>query len=262
MTINFRDWRVRSGLAVGALAAISLGAMLMSAQPAEAYLVDVVRGVQPVSDHFTERAVSIQAALKELPPEKRAAYIKENYPNLDEQAVLYLERRGKLRPTDTVERVEFRFGSLDSVVAETGEIDADGKPKEARGYFKEQLVALVFVAGRDEPFAVIMECGNGLLNHLPEDERFSVAGVFEPRIEFTVQSGESLNDHTDHETALDFAERCGLQVTRGRGKDLKTVSVAAARGLNTDEVLVRVIVYDGDRFNLRDMTCAPANRRT
>lgn len=247
-----------AAMVVVAVVPVTLMTVMAPAQAA----VDVVHGVRPVSDQFTTHAVSIQTALKNLPVAEHAAFIHVNYPNLDEDAVLYLERRGKLRPSDTVSRVEFRFGSLEGVLAETGETNPDGTPKAAHGFFNEQLVALVFVEGREEPLAVIMECGNGLINRLPEDDRFQVAGVAEPRVEFTIASGESLNDHTSHETALNFAEACGLTVTRGRGKDLEVISVATARGLDTDEVFVRVIVYAGDRFSLRGMTCTPARNRT
>lgn len=93
--------------------------------------INVVTGVPPVSGSLSSIGATLDA-MSALPVAERGAYLERNWPHLDEDVVYFLRGIGKLQPGQRVRQVEFRFGSLDDVTAESG----DGRNRH--GYFENQ----------------------------------------------------------------------------------------------------------------------------
>lgn len=217
---------------------------------------DVVHGLPPVSDAF-ERIEETNRAMATMNPEQRRAYLHQHWPNLEEGIVYFLRQRGRINSSETVSRVDFRYGSLDSVRAEGG----DGEIKT--GYFNNQLVALVYVNGRGEALAVIVRCLNGMFAE-PEDFQSLPQLVSNTPVErFTIGPREGLVDHVPFPVAIDLAERHNLPLYRGhRINRRRLITPAQARQMEprTDVVQVTVRVYTGDQFDLVNNTYTPARQ--
>ncbi len=219
---------------------------------------DVVGGRSPVSNSMAD----VQATLDELakmPAEQRAMYMQQRHPDLAQRIVYYLRQRGKIQAGAEVQGVDFFFGSLNRVKAE------DGAGQIVQGYFKNQLVARVRVAGLKNPIAVIVRCLNGTFE-LPEDlarAGMTPMGTQRPEERFTIGKNDNLVNHVGYRTAIDLAERHRLAVVRGKGKDRKNIDTMTARSLEnrTDWIQVAVMVYEGDRFDLVAGTYTPAPKK-
>lgn len=207
--------------------------------------VDVVNGVSPVSRSMASIADTL-AELQRLSPTERGAYLERTWPHLAEDVVYFVRRQGRIPTGARVQRVEFFYGSLENVGAES----ANG---DRYGYFNNQLVALVSVEGIAKPFKVIVQCLNGTFV-LDEDlRRLQAIGSHTPIEQFTIGQGEGLVHHVDFPTAISIAEQHGLPLYRGHTLTSQArLTPAQARLLEsqTDRLQVTVLVYEGDQFDL------------
>ena len=219
--------------------------------------VDVVNGITPASSALSDIRVTLQE-LARMPTNQREARLRQDWPRLEQGVVYFLRRANRLPDNTEVERVEFRFGSLDHVRAQ------DGAGNQHEGYFRDQLVARVYLRGDQKPVDVIVQCLNGTF-FLPEDyNKLQPIGSYNVAERFTIGPREGLIHHVDFPVAIDLAERFHLPLYRGRHmKDKAQISPAEARRLEpmTDRVQVTVQVYEGDAFDLVSMTYTPATRR-
>ena len=219
--------------------------------------IDVVNDVEPVSASLSSVAETMNAMVA-LPEGEWGAYLERNWPHLDEDVVFYLRRTGQLADGIVVERVEFRYGSLDDVWA----LDQEGERRH--GYFRDQIIAVVYPAG-GEPKAVIVQCLNGTFASVDELNRLQLVGSHTPIEAFTIGRGEGLIHYVDFPVAIDIAERFGLLLYRGRWINRRfEITPDEARRLehNTDYEQVTVYVVEGDTFDLRRMIFTPSERRT
>lgn len=217
---------------------------------------DLVKGVPPMSTSLAGIAPTLDEMAR-MSPERRGRYLEQNWPHLDEDVVYFLRQMGKLSPTTSVRRVEFRFGSLNDVVAESSE-------GQRRGYFEDQLVALVYTRGAREPIAVIVQCLNGTFALPKELRSLQAVGSHTPQEQFTIGPREGLIHHVDFPVAIDLAERFNLPLFRGRTLNQRfQISPDQARRLEstTDRLQVTVYVVEGDRFDLINMTFTPSPKR-
>ena len=220
--------------------------------------IDVVNGRSPVSTALADIQPTLDALAK-MPAHQRADYLQQRHPDLAQRVVYYLRQRGKIQSGREVQGVGFHFGSLNKVKAE------DGNGQVVQGYFKDQLVARVRVAGQGKPIDVIVRCLNGTFE-LPEDlARAGMApvGTQQPDERFTIGRSDNLVRHVGYRTAIDLAERYNLELVRGKGKARQKISPAEARRLEseTDRVQVAATVYEGDRFDLVAGTYTPAPKQ-
>lgn len=219
---------------------------------------DVVGGRTPVSNSMADTQGTLEALAK-MPAAQRAGYLQQRHPDLAQRLVYFLRQRGKIQAGAEVSGVEFFFGSLNRVKAE------DGTGQVVRGFFKNQLLARVRVAGLKDPIAVIVRCLNGTFE-LPEDlvrAGMTLVGTQRPDERFTIGKNDNLVNHVGYKTAIDLAERHRLAVVRGKGKDREDIDTTTARSLEnrTDWIQVAVMVYEGDRFDLLAGTYTPAPKK-
>lgn len=218
--------------------------------------VDLVKGVPPISTSMASIAPTLEA-LATMAPEERGRYLERTWPNLSRDILYFLRRMGKITPASTVSRVEFRYGSLDNVRAES----RDG---ERFGYFRNQLIALIHLEGATKPIAVIVECLNGTFA-LPEElGRLQAVGSHTPREWFRIGYREGLIHHVDFPTAIALAEHFGLPLYKGRKiAEKHRITPAEARLLEptTNRLQVTVYVVEGDEFDLQRMIFTPSPRR-
>lgn len=218
--------------------------------------VDLVNGIPPISRSMASISQTLEkmAAMK---PEERGAYLERTWPHLSTDVVYYLRRLAKIGRDSKVSRVEFRYGSLENVSAES----ASG---ERFGFFRNQLVALVHVEGVPKPIAVLVQCMNGTFALPEEIGRLQQVGSHTPVERFWIGYREGLIHHVDFPTAIDLAQRFNLPLYRGRKiEERYRITPAEARQLEptTDRIQVTVHVVEGDEFNLRTMTFTPSPRR-
>lgn len=218
--------------------------------------VDVVHDISPVSRDMRDIRATLDT-LTALPAEQREAALRRDWPNLEKDIVCFLRLRGKLPEGMPVEKVEFFFGSLDRVSA------ADGDGNVMRGYFRNQLVAKVYVPGRD-PESVIVQCLNGLFALERDWKTLQTLGTYQPIQKFTIAKGEGLVHHVGFTTAVALAERFNLPLYQGQdmGKS-NLITPAQARSLQsqTDRIQVTTRVFEGDVFDLVSMKYTPSSAR-
>lgn len=218
--------------------------------------MDVVNGAPYASRNLSGIGPTLEQ-LAALPADQRSAALKKAYPKLEGTVVYFLRDRGKLSEQDHVQKVEFLFGNLDSVKAE----DGDGKNNE--GYFKNQLVARVYVEERPGPVDVIVQCLNGMVA-LPEDmNKLQSLDTYVPEEQFVIGPREGLTRHVDLITSIALAERFHLPLYSGKEQTkANLITAEQARAINTDLTQVTVGVVEGDKFDLRFMTFTPSPKRS
>ena len=218
--------------------------------------VDLVKEVPPVSTSMASVAPTLET-MAALPPAERGRYLERAWPHLSADVVYFLRRMGKITPASTVSRVEFRYGSL-------GNVRAESRDGERFGFFRDQLVALIHLEGTPNPIAVIVECLNGTFA-LPEElGRLQTVGSHTPVERFRIGHREGLIHHVDFPTAIALAEHFRLPLYKGRKIAEKyQITPAEARLLEptTSRLQVTVYVVQGDEFDLRHMTFTPSPRR-
>jgi hypothetical protein len=224
--------------------------------------VDVVNGIRPASTALHGIHVFVRELVK-LPEADRAAYLKEARPRLEQGVAYYLRHDPSIPPArrikedQTIDRVEFFFGSLNNVTAD------DQAGTKHQGYFKDQLVARVSVHGA-APIDVLVQCLNGLFVLPGQIDHLQSLGAAIPVERFTIGKGEGLINYVDFPVAIDLAERFQLSLYRGKVMTkAHLIDPVAARGLEheTDRVQVTVRVVEGDSFNLVTQQFQPSPLR-
>lgn len=219
--------------------------------------VDVVHDVEPMSEAFLNFDQTL-TALAEMETDERQVYLDRHYPNIDEDVVYWLRRDLRLMPSEQVRSVEFRFGSLEDVSAESGDGD------RRNGFFENQLIATIQLVG-GQHLEVILRCMNGMSASPDQLLTLQSMGSRTPVERFTIRRGEGLTHHVGFLAAIDIAERHGLPVYRGkRMRDRHMISYNDARALEqlTYDIQVTVYVVAGDEFNLVNLEFTPSPRRT
>lgn len=217
--------------------------------------VDVVKGVTPISTAFASIAHA-NDTMASMTIGERGAYLEETWPHLDEDLAYFLRRHGKLNSHDHIDRIEFYYGSMEDVQAES----ATGN---RYGYFKNQLIAMVWLVDTKDPVKVIVECLNGTFAMAEDIQKLQQVGSHTPLESFTIARNEGLLHHVDYPVAMDLADRFDLPLYRGKVvAEENRISVAEARELEatTDRLQVTVLVYEGDVFDLRRMTFKSPHR--
>lgn len=184
--------------------------------------------------------------MAQIPESERGAYLERAWPNLPRSVTYFLRQHGKIAPNQTVGRIEFKYGSLKNVKAES----RDG---DRYGYFRDQLVAVVYLEGVRDPLKVIVQCLNGTFALEDDLKSLQAVGSHTPIEQFRIARGEGLIHHVDFPTAIALAERHNLPLYRGKKmEEAKKITPAQARELETetDRLQVTVRVFEGDRFDL------------
>lgn len=214
--------------------------------------VDVVNGVTPVHNWSPEKQ-AILDSLKNIPVANRQQFLSANWPSLSADLILFLKGRNKLERTAQVDSIVYKYGNASGVKAE----DANGKIHE--GYFKNQLVAFIYISGKQQPLIVLVTCVNGGFQ-LPEDLEYVKRDT---KFEFTIEKTKGIAYYVGtNETAIYLAEYFHRPLYEGKGINKKRlITPAQARQINTNELQVTVLVYPGDYFNLNTMQYIPARHR-
>lgn len=257
------DWRYTISTAA-VLILLVAAALFWSHAASNAAGVDVVNGVPAVSTTFnsptsTEESMDATlAAFRSMPPANRAAYMQAHHPHLAVSIVTFLRQHGKLGTAQPVDRVQYLFGSMSGVVAET----AHGGT--ASGHFNDQLLALVYPTGVAKPIVIIVQCTNGLLEFPAGslEQMQSVGTQTANQMVFTINRGQGLTRYVDYHMAIWLAQHFNLPIQkRVMGGHFQEISADEAYRLEsqTDTTLVRPLVSTGDRFDLANMTYTPAD---
>lgn len=218
--------------------------------------IDLVAGIPPVSTAYASIAEFLPE-LEDLTSQQILERIATEYPHLDEGVVYYLREKGKIPTGAAVSRVEFRYGSLDGVRAES----ADGTVHD--GYFHNQLLASVWTSASPDPLTVIVTCLNGTFMLPGQLDSTLFVSIEVPTERFVIGRGEGLIHHVDFDHAIDLAQRFNLPLFRGReiGRE-HAITPDQARALEgeTDRVQITVMVFEGDQFDLAQGSYTPARR--
>jgi len=213
--------------------------------------VDVVNDITPVHNWSPEKQ-AILDSLKNIPVTNRQQFLSANWPSLSADLVLFLKGRNKIERTAQIDSIVYKYGDAEGVKAE----DASGKVHE--GYFKNQLVAFIYIANRQKPLAILVSCVNGGFQ-LPEDLEYVKRDT---KFEFTIEKTRGIAYYVgSNETAIYLAEFFGRPLYEGKGINKKRlITPAQARQINTNELQITVLVYTGDYFNLNTMEYRPARQ--
>jgi hypothetical protein len=218
--------------------------------------VNVVDGVPPVSRAMESDVVSVQNALAAMPANQREAWLRTHYPHLAEGVQYYLRQERVISPDVQIDRIRFMYGSLDGVRANTG------TGNNVTGMFHNKIVALVYFHGESLPRAFALQCMNGLMEVPPGYEaRLQNLGDRTPNMVFTIGPREGLTKHLDYRASVDVADRFNIPMYRGKVQNAAhRISYMDARALQseTDRIQVTARVFEGDRFDLVNMTYVSA----
>ncbi|MDA1334748.1 MAG: hypothetical protein O2794_01875 [bacterium] len=218
--------------------------------------VDVVRGVPPVSRALQHVSYAVDD-MADMSEAERGKYLETNFPHLPQDVVYYLRDLGKIHPSREITRVEFRYGSLGDIMAESGD-----DIERVNGYFENQLIAIVYVEQGVEPYIVIVECLNGTFITVDRWKTLQAVGEHGITESFVIGRGEGLTHHVSYGTAIDLAERFELPLYVGnRMRSDRRITPNEARLIDTDHEQVTVKVGVGDFFDLRRMEYRKAGRQ-
>ena len=213
--------------------------------------VDVVNDITPVHNWSPEKQ-AILDSLKNIPIANKQNFLSANWPSLSADLILFLKGRNKIGRTAQVDSIVYKYGDAEGVKVE----DASGKIHE--GYFKNQLVAFIYISGKQKPLTVLVTCVNGGFQ-LPEDLQYLKKDT---NFEFTIEKNRGIAYYVgSNETAIYLAEFFGRPLYEGKGINKKRlITPAQARQINTNELQITVLVYTGDYFNLNTMEYRPARQ--
>jgi len=234
--------------AVVVMALVALVACTKDEQPApepqpEPPPVNVVTDIQPVRA-ATPAQIGVLDRLRGLSAAEQDVLLKQEWPNLSTTVVGWLRRDGRIKRGEKVEKVELFYGS--------GE--ADGEDRDGTihsGNFKDELLANIVITGREKPMLIAIRCMNGMYDVVSGD--IHPVGS-EQTLVFVIQQGESLVNHVPFETAIHLATTFNLPIHRDRGTKMRQISAEEALQTDTNRHQVRVLVYEGDTFDLGAMT--------
>lgn len=216
--------------------------------------VDVVHDIPAVATSMASIASTEARMAASETVEDQAAILARHEPHLTTDLTYWLQRHDLIPNGNDVQSIDFYFGSLDKVAAENGETG-----EMVNGHFRDQLLARVHLNGKSEPLTVLVECLNGVMFTVLDDDlnRLNLVGQHHPVMSFTVQRGHGLVHYVGYATAIDLAEQFNLPLCRGKNMGAANrITPDEARELSgrTDAVQVTVRVNAGDRFDLIAMT--------
>ncbi len=217
---------------------------LSSCSNASASKVDVVNGTTPMDVHDIQWRTEFINSLKEMTPEQRKAEVDRVLPRLNSQLVASLQQRGKYCE---IKSIEYAFGSGKAKEVESG----DGNSYD--GYYADQLYAIVKGGSCFKDSTIVfIQCLNGTF--VIDGESIFSLGFSQPV--FVIQKPNGINTYTDYRTSIWLAEVFGLKVHKGQGWSGPIISYKEAYDLydRLGETAVTVEVYDGDQFDLGNMT--------
>lgn len=203
---------------------------------------DVVNGPVPVDVHDIEWRKRFIQKLKPLTADQRKVEIEKALPHLNTSLAMMLQNHGY----NCEFKITYVFGSGNADSVKSG----DGK--YYRGGFKDQLYAIVKGPCFKDSLITFVQCFNGVF--VIEGENQQIIGTYNPI--FTIEKGRGLNWYVEYFNAIDLAEAFNLPLHRGQGWKGPLVTPTQARALypTLGERAVTVEVYEGDIFNVGDMT--------
>lgn len=224
---------------------ISANFYLTSCAEAKASKIDAVDGILAVDVHDMGWRREFIASLKPLTPAERKARVDQVVPRLNAQLIENLQRAGF---NCEITSITYVFGSGDA----EGVTSGDGK-KYDNAYFVDDLYAVVKggTCFGDSVMAFV-ECFNGVFRIKGKDQ--DVIGDYSPI--FTIEKGWGINRYVEYRNSIWLAEVFGLTLHKGQGWDGKVITPKEAYDLYNQlgETAVTVEVYEGDVFNLGNMT--------
>jgi hypothetical protein len=214
---------------------------------AEASKIDAVNDLTPVDVHNIEWRKKFIAELLPLTPAERKEKIDKVVPALNGQFIQNLRSAGYTCTDDIT--ITYVFGSSD----DAGAMDGKGK-KHEKTFFTDELFA-VAKGGKclGDSIMALVACFNGVF-YVNWKGDYQTIGVYEPI--FTIEKGFGTNRYVEWKTAVWVAKVFGLPIHKGQGWNGPILSPEEAEKLEPKlgEVPVTVEVYEGDTFNLGNMT--------
>ena len=233
-----RRKNVRYGAAVAVI--LALGIFFLCRDNAGA--VNVVRDIEPVRQTTPEQDL-VLSSLEGKDPGEIKTILDREWPTLGSSIVGWLRSTNRITPSEEVTSVEYMYGS--------GQADGeDGQGQIHSGYFEDELLAKVTIAGRNEPLVVAVRCLNGLFRIQGD----GINTIAEDEINFTIGRRKALVDYVSYETSIYLAEYFNLPIYKGRGRSRRAVDPTEARATNTDDHQIMVLVFAGDEFDIGNMT--------
>ncbi|MFA6908364.1 MAG: hypothetical protein WC289_00575 [Patescibacteria group bacterium] len=233
-------------LFIGLVLTIFLLALSCSSKD-EVEAVNVVDDVAPLST-MMEYSYPMLDQLVSMPVDSIDEFLRSTLPHLSSDIVFYLRQEHVLKD-ECIDSVVFLYGSLEGGVSAL-----DAQFRSRHGYFENELIASVFSSKFVNPHNVFVKGLCRVLTFPPTAlATLRYIGVDIPPEEFTIQKGKGLIEYVSYQIAIDLAQRHGLELYRGGGREPQKITPDEARGLesSTDQEQVMILVYPGAYFNLR-----------
>lgn len=216
--------------------------------------VDLVKGISPVNRWSQDRN-EILDSLQSIPQAEQGRFLQANWPTLTSQLTAFLKANKIVKPKQKIDSIGYFYGSVEKVKA----LDLAGV--KHTGYFKNQLVAFVYIHGSKHPFPVLVYCTNGIFGLIGDALKKLHPVMTDTNFEFTIEKGKGIAYYVgSDETAIQIAEMFDLRLFKGKGTNGNTISATQARKINTAKKQVTVLVYEGDYFNLSTMEYRPSRK--
>ena len=229
-----------------------LGGIIFLASCSKNEDVNLTTGMTPVAA-VDSAHMKILDALVGVPDDQKMVFINKHWPTLEKDAPVVAKNYGYLPQGAHVDSVALFFGS--------GQGKANDKFMEThKGYFKNELIAALYVHGTKDPIYFFVKCTNGLME--PVDHNLIRIGSTSDLV-FIIQQGQGLCSHVDYKTSILLARAFGLNLftEKNRAQNI-TYDQALALENETDQIQVTVDVYEGDRFDLNTMTLTRKGKET
>lgn len=214
--------------------------------------LDVARGITPMVTPSPE-VVSFIDEFRQTDPSQQAALLSKNS-WLNQRLIMYARENKYIPAGAVIDSVAYHYGSSKAQAADkTGKI--------FKGHITDELVGFVYIKGaKNNPTGIIVYCTNGTFGPLSENLRRvgTLSGIF------TIKKGQGITPYVDYQTSIMLAEYFSLPLYRGKiqtEENRITPTVAKNMESNTDRVQVTVRVYEGDVFNLNNMTYTSARQQ-
>ena len=204
--------------------------------------INVVTDVEPVRA-ATPAQQQILDSLQGLSMAKQNEILQREWPDLTTNLIGWLRQDGRIKTKEKIEKIELFYGD-----AHASSEDVDGTIHT--GHFNDELLASIVIVDRKDPMLIAVRCTNGLYDVVKGD----LHPLGERSLVFTIEKGQSLVDYVSFETAIHLAETFDLSIHRDRGSKRHVIDGETALETDTNLQQVRVLVYEGDRFDLGAMT--------
>ncbi len=166
---------------------------------------------------------------------------------LTSRLVVFARQLSQIPDKAVIDSVVYYFGSTEAQAE-------DNTKKIFNGKIMDETVGFIYFNGSKEPVGIIVYCQNGTFGAFEGD---GLRRLGQTTLEFTIAKGKGINHYVDYQTSISLAQRFDLLLYKGKKLVTNsTVGYDEARLLepDLDNTQVTVLVYEGDHFNLRDMT--------